>query len=130
MNTAIFSLSGGSAGIGFAVPVDVVNRVVPQLIEHGRYSPPALGIDYDQRINELARRQGLSGVLVLGVKRGSAAEKVGLEPAEFTADGRLVPGDIIVGLSGSPVATSEDLLVALDMHEPGSEIEIAFLRDG
>ena len=130
VNTAIFSPSGGSAGIGFAVPVDVVNRVVPQLIEHGRYTPPELGIEYDQRINELARRQGLSGVLVLGVEPGSGAERAGLRPARFTSDGRLVPGDIIVEVGESPVATSEDLLIALDAHAPGDEIEIAFLRNG
>ncbi|SPJ26408.1 S1C family serine protease [Palleronia abyssalis] len=130
VNTAIFSLSGASAGIGFAVPVDIVNRVVPQLIEHGRYSPPELGIEYDQRINELARRQGLSGVLVLGVEPGSAADRIGLEPASFTSDGRLVPGDIIVEVGGRPVATSEDLMVALDTHEPGDEVEITFLRGG
>ncbi len=130
VNTAIFSLSGGSAGIGFAVPVDVVNRVVPQLIEHGRYAPPDLGIDYDQRINELARRQGLSGVLVLGVEPGSVAERMGLEPATHTPDGRLVPGDIIVGVGDRPVATSEDLLIALDAHDPGDEVKITFLRKG
>ena len=130
VNTAIYSPSGGSAGIGFAVPVDVVNRVVPQLIEHGRYAPPELGIHYDQRINEQARRQGFSGVLVLGIEPGSAAERAGLQPAEITPDGRLVPGDIIVGLAGNAVATSEDLLIALDRHEPGSEVEITFLRNG
>ena len=130
VNTAIFSPSGGSAGIGFAVPVDVVNRVVPQLIEHGRYSPPTLGIEYDQRINELARRQGISGVLVLGVNPGSAAERASLEPARFTSDGRIVPGDIIVEVGGNAVATSEDLLIALDTHEPGDEVEIVFLRNG
>lgn len=130
VNTAIFSPSGGSAGIGFAVPVDVVNRVVPQLIEHGSYSPPKLGIEYDQRINELARRQGLSGILVLGIEPGSAAERAGLEPAEITADGRLAPGDIVVGVGGTPVATSEDLLVALDQYDPDDEVEIAFLRNG
>ena len=71
-------------------------------------------------MRQLWRREGASRLLVM----------VGLEPAEITADGRLVPGDIIVGLGGSPVATSEDLLVALDMHEPGSEVEITFLRNG
>ncbi|WP_299820260.1 trypsin-like peptidase domain-containing protein [uncultured Jannaschia sp.] len=130
VNTAIYSPSGGSAGIGFAVPVNVVNRVVPQLIATGRYAPPALGIDYDARINELARRQGLSGVLVLGVAPGSAAARAGLRPAEVTADGRLVPGDIVVELGGQPVATTEDLLVALDMREAGSEVELVVLRDG
>ena len=128
VNTAIYSLSGGSAGIGFAVPVDVVNRVVPQLIEHGRYSPPRLGIEYDQRVNELARRQGLAGVLVLGVEPGSPADRAGLEPAEVSADGRLVPGDIVVGLAGRRIATAEDLLGALDAHRPGAEVEITFLR--
>ena len=130
VNTAIYSPSGGSAGIGFAVPVDVVNRVVPQLIETGRYAPPQLGIEYDQRINELARRQGLTGVLVLGVRPGSAAEEIGLRPARITADGRLGPGDIIVALNGTPVISAEEFRAALDSHDPGTEAEIVFLRDG
>ncbi|WP_375260848.1 S1C family serine protease [Palleronia sp.] len=130
VNTAIYSPSGGSAGIGFAVPVDVVNRVVPQLIENGRYTPPELGIEFDQRINELARRQGFNGVLVLAVRAGSAAEEIGLQPARITADGRLVPGDIIVGLDGVPVTTTEELLGALDAHEAGSEVEVAYVRNG
>ncbi|SDY56120.1 S1C family serine protease [Citreimonas salinaria] len=130
VNTAIYSPSGGSAGIGFAVPVDVVNRVVPQLIETGRYAPPVLGIEYDQRINELARRQGITGVLVLGVRAGSAAARIGLRPARITNDGRLVPGDVIVAMNGAPITNTEDFLAALDRHSPGTEIEIAFLRDG
>ena len=98
VNTAIYSLSGGSAGIGFAIPVATLSRVVPELIRTGRYSPPTLGLLIDARINAAANRQGLSGVLVLDVPEGSRAEAAGVQPARLTRDGRIVPGDVIVAV--------------------------------
>lgn len=130
VNTAIFSPSGSSAGIGFAVPVDTVNRVVPQLIETGAYRPPVLGIRHSDRINRLAAMQGLEGVLVLGVEPGSPAERAGLRAARQDASGRLVPGDIIVGIGGRDIAGSADLSDALDAYAPGDSITIRVLRDG
>lgn len=130
VNTAIFSPSGSSAGIGFAVPVDTVNRVVPQLIETGTYRPPVLGIRHSDRINRLAAMQGLDGVLVLGVEPGSPAESAGLRAARQDASGRLVPGDIIVGIGGRDIARSADLSDALDAYAPGETITIRVLRDG
>lgn len=112
------------------MPVDTVNRVVPQLSETGTYRPPVLGIQHSDRINRLAARQGLEGVLVLGVEPGSPAVVAGLRPARQDASGRLVPGDIIIGIENRAVATSADLLDALDGYAPGESITIRVLRDG
>ena len=129
VTTAIFSPSGASAGIGFAVPVSTVTRVVPQLISRGRYAPPSLGIEFDERINALARRSGLTGVLVIDVTAGSAADSAGLAPARIEA-GRIVPRDIVVAVDGTPIDTAEDLLGALDLRLPGEEVRVRLRRDG
>jgi S1-C subfamily serine protease len=130
VNTAIFSPSGSSAGIGFAVPVDTVARVVPQLIETGRYAPPSLGIEVDGRVNALAARQGIEGVLVLGVVEGSAADRAGLEPARALRDGRLVPGDVITGLGGVEIRTVDDLYAALTAAGTEEPVTLRYTRDG
>ncbi len=81
MNTAIYSPSGASAGVGFAVPVDTVNRVVPQLISTGHYAPPSLGVETDDILSRvIARRLGVVGVAVVGVPAGSAGARAGLRP--------------------------------------------------
>jgi S1-C subfamily serine protease len=130
VNTAIYSPTGGSAGIGFAVPVDTVNRVVPQLIETGRYAPPSLGIEVDPQINEMAARQGVEGVLVLGIFPGSPADAAGLEPARFLPDGRIVPGDIIVRIDDVAVPSVADLLAELERREIGDRVSVTVLRNG
>ncbi|MGR3496277.1 S1C family serine protease [Citreimonas sp.] len=130
VNTAIFSPSGSSAGIGFAVPVDVVNRVVPQLIRTGRYRPPVLGVVHDERITDLARRRGIEGVLVLGVEPGSPAAQAGLRAARQDASGGLVPMDTIRAVDGRRVASSADLRDALEEHAPGDEVTLTVRRDG
>ena len=129
VNTAIFSPSGSSAGIGFAVPVDVVNRVVPQLVRTGRYRPPVLGVVHDERINRMARRQGTEGVLVLGVAPGSPAEEAGLRPARQRGGG-LEPGDAILALGDRPVESSSALRDALEAHAPGDEVTLRVARAG
>lgn len=79
INTAIYSPSGASAGIGFAVPVDTVMRVVPQIIDKGKYIRPSLGISVDERFNDqIVQLLNIRGVVVLSVTPGSAAEKAGL----------------------------------------------------
>lgn len=130
VNTAIYSPSGSSAGIGFAVPVDTVNRVVPQLIATGRYAPPSLGITHDPRGDALLSRAGVTGVMVLGVTSGSPADAAGLEPARITPDGRLILGDVILSLGGAPMDGSEDLSAALDIRQAGDTVELGLLRDG
>src|SRR5690606_12812644 len=96
INTAIYSPSGASAGIGFAVPVDTVMRVVPQLIANGRYTRPTLGIESDEDLNgRLKRASGIHGVFILGIDPGSAAKRAGLAAVARTPLG-LAPGDVIV----------------------------------
>lgn len=129
VNTAIYSPSGSSAGIGFAVPADTVARVVPELIRTGRYDPPIIGIEADERINALARQQGLDGVLVLGVTPGTPAAAAGLRPAQMDSNGRLVPGDIIVGLGDRDIRTLDDLSGALLAHGAGMETILHIRRD-
>ncbi|HSK10238.1 MAG TPA: trypsin-like peptidase domain-containing protein, partial [Vicinamibacterales bacterium] len=132
VNTAIFSPSGASAGVGFAVPVDTVRRVVPQLIAEGKYVRPALGVEVDDRLNRLlTRRLGVQGVIVLRVTPGSAADAAGLRGARVTRDGtNVVPGDIIVGVDGTEVDGVPRLLARLDEHRVGDAVRLAVLRDG
>ncbi len=130
-NTAIYSPSGSSAGIGFAVPVDTVNRVVPQLITHGRVIRPQLGIEvFSERINAgIMRRLGAEGVLVRGVQEDSGAAAADLRGARVTRNGDLVVGDIIRGIDDAEVTCIDDLLNALEKHKAGDTVKVAFLRN-
>ncbi|MCX7302187.1 MAG: trypsin-like peptidase domain-containing protein [Rhodobacterales bacterium] len=130
VNTSIYSPSGASAGIGFAVPVGTVARIVPELIENGSYSLPSLGVAWDARINAAVNRQGLNGVMIVDVAPRSDAAEAGLEPARMSRDGRIAPGDVIVGLGDAAVATVDDLLAALDSYRPGDEVTLSLERDG
>ncbi|MRX51967.1 PDZ domain-containing protein [Paracoccus sp. S-4012] len=130
VNTAIYSPSGASVGIGFAVPVDTVNRVVPQLIATGRYAPPTMGVLFDPRGDALLRRAGMTGVPVLDVVPGSPAAAAGLRPLGVTRDGRLRLGDVIVALDGAAIRDSADLGAALDIREAGATVELGLLRGG
>jgi S1-C subfamily serine protease len=131
INTAIYSPSGASAGIGFAVPVDTVNRVVPQLIKGGKYIRPALGIEVDESVNQrIAELRGVQGVVILRVSPGSAAESAGLKGATVSRDGGIVPGDTIIAIGGKPVDGVGKLLSTLDDHKVGEVVKITVLRDG
>ena len=131
VNTAIYSPSGASAGVGFAVPVDTVNRVVPQLIARGKYASPSLGIEIDQNLNDLlTSRLEVRGVLVLRVIPGSAAAAAGLKGALLDADGTFTPGDLITAIDGKPVDDVQQLLARLDDFQVGDPVSITLLRDG
>lgn len=127
VNTAIFSPSGGSAGIGFAVPVDVVNRVVPEIIRHGRVIKPGLGISVAH--DKLAQRLGIDGVLIINIERGSKAAKSGLRGTSRN-QGEVVLGDIIVAVNGRRVHTFEDLRNEVEQYRVGEEVTLTVLRDG
>ena len=130
INTAIYSPSGASAGIGFSVPVDTVLRVVPQLIGQGRYLRPALGIVVDEQLNaRLSQAFGARGVYVLRVPQGSAAEKAGLKPLQQAEGGGVIAGDIIVSINGKPVESVAQLAARLDDFRIGDVVNIEVRRD-
>jgi S1-C subfamily serine protease len=126
VNTQIASPSGASAGIGFAVPVDTVNRVVPQILAHGRVVRPRLGIGAAPEW--VLRRAGLEGVLVMSVAEGSAAARAGLRGTERAEDGSLVLGDVVQALGGKKVTSLDDLYAALEEHRPGDKVTLRVLR--
>ena len=126
VNTAIYSPSGSSAGIGFAVPVDTVNRIVPQLIRHGEITRPGLGVRIgDDRIS---RRLSLSGVLIIDIEKGSAAEAAGLRGTRSDASGGITLGDIIVGIDNDRIETSNDLFTALEKRAVGETVKVTVVR--
>jgi len=126
VNTAIYSPSGGSAGIGFAVPVGEVNRVVPQIISKGKVIRPGLGITLANR--RLTEELGLDGVMILKVQSGSSAEKAGLRGASQVREG-LVLGDIIVAVNGKKVRDYDTLRDELERFEVGQNVVLSLLRD-
>ena len=129
INTAIYSPSGASAGIGFAVPVDTVARVVPKLIAQGKYVRPALGVQVDAELNErLVRAFGTPGVYVLKVSPGSPAASAGLQGAQITRDGRVQPGDVITAVDGKPVESVGRYLARLDDYEIGDTVTLTVRR--
>jgi S1-C subfamily serine protease len=126
VNTAIFSPSGAYAGIGFAIPVDTVRWVIPELIEHGKIIRPGLAVTLAS--DRIARRLELPGVLVLDVKRGSAAATAGLKPTRRTSRGEIVLGDIITAIDVTPVRATTDLLLALEKYSVGQRASLTILR--
>jgi S1-C subfamily serine protease len=128
VNTAIYSPSGTSAGIGFAIPVDTVNRIVPELIRSGKIIRPGLGIQIAD--DQIAQRLGVTGLLVVDVARGSAAAKAGIQPTRRDAEGRLRLGDIITALDGKKVESPNDLYLLLEKYKIGDAVNISILRNG
>ena len=129
VNTAIYSPSGAYAGIGFAVPVDTVNRVVPRLIGEGRYTRPSLGIVMDEDINRrLTRQMGVEGLVVLEIQPDSPAARAGLRGTTLTRGGRVIPGDVIQQLDDRRIRNTDDLLNALDHYRPGDQVELTVQR--
>ncbi len=130
INTAIYSPSGAYAGIGFAVPIDTVNRIVPQLIASGRYQRPKLGITIDDRINEqVAQTTGVQGVVIIGIERGSAAEQAGLRGARIIDGDGLLPGDVILAINEHRIEDTEGLLDTLEKYNIGDQVTLRFLRE-
>src|SRR5688572_648149 len=126
VNTAIYSLSGAYAGIGFAIPVDTVNWVVTDLIAHGKLSRPTLGIQLAP--DPLTRELGLSGALIVNIVPGSGAERAGLQPTRRDRAGRLVLGDRIVAIDGEPIASGSDLILLLEKRRAGEMVQVGIAR--
>jgi S1-C subfamily serine protease len=127
VNTALYSPTGASAGIGFAVPVDTVNHLVPQLIRYGK--PIQLGIGVTTLPDHWARRIGIQGVVVQEVAPGSPAERAGIEGLR-QGRRRLVVGDVIVAVDGEPVRSRDDLLDRFDAAGNGRDVTLTVERDG
>ncbi|MDQ3440422.1 MAG: trypsin-like peptidase domain-containing protein, partial [Planctomycetota bacterium] len=131
VNTAIFSPSGASSGIGFAVPVDTVNRIIPQLLAEGKVSRPYLGAQVSDALSEqVAGQRGMSGVLVVSVETDSPAERAGLRGVQQKADGNLILGDVIQQVAGKPVRRVDELFAVIEQHKARQTIELRILREG
>jgi len=126
VNTAIYSPSGASAGIGFAVPVDVVNRVVPEIIRHGKVIRPGIGVTLASE--RIASRLEISGLLVISVQPGSSADKAGIRETRQVR-GKIILGDIILALNGVPVETYDDLRDELERYQVGDEVTLIIQRE-
>ncbi|XP_057983950.1 protease Do-like 1, chloroplastic [Malania oleifera] len=126
INTAIYSPSGASSGVGFSIPVDTVGGIVNQLVQFGKVTRPILGIKFapDQSVEQL----GVSGVLVLDAPANGPAGKAGLQPTKRDAYGRLVLGDIITSVNGRKISNGSDLYRILDQCKVGDKVVVEVLR--
>ncbi len=123
VNTAIYSPSGASAGIGFSIPIDVVKWVVPDIIRYGEVRRPILGI-------ELVPQQYHSnkGSMILEVNNGTPAQKAGLIGVKRSKTGGFIPGDVIIQINQFPIKSNNDLILALEKFSIGDEISVKFNR--
>jgi S1-C subfamily serine protease len=128
MNTMIYSKSGSSAGIGFAVPVITIAKVVPQIIKTGRAEQVGIGVQIDPA-QRLEQRADLRGVVVLSVVPNSPAARAGIRGIEQSFQG-IKLGDVIVGIDKDRIDDYDDLYNALDRHHAGEEVELTLLRSG
>jgi len=127
LNTAIYSASGTSSGVGFALPVDMVTGIVDQIIRFGRVTRPIIGVSFAP--DEIAEQLGLGGVLVLDAREGGPAERAGIRSTKRDDSGRLLLGDVIVGIDDEKIEDSYDLYRALDNHVVGDSVKVSVFRD-
>lgn len=125
VNTAIFSPSGAYAGIGFAIPVDVVKRVIPQLIKDGKVTRPGLGVRI--AATSITDRLGLQGALIVSTVPGGPAAKAGLRPTRYNDEGVSL-GDVIIAVDGKEVENSDDLFRIIETYEVGDEVTLTVSR--
>jgi S1-C subfamily serine protease len=131
INSQIESPSGASAGVGFAIPVSIAKRVVPELIKNGSVQHPKLGIDW-RDIESLGRQEELPvsyGVLIVGTQRGGPAANAGLRGLSQTEEG-IELGDIIVGLDSEKISNNDDMLRLLDKRKLGDTVQVEVVRRG
>jgi S1-C subfamily serine protease len=127
VSTAIFSPSGASAGIGFAVPVDAVTRLVPQLITRGRAIQAGIGATFiPERFNAAIGVK--DGVAVADVQPDGPAARAGLNGAQLTRSRRVVLGDRIVAVDGKPVRSEDDLRDAFETAGVGVTVTLTVIR--
>ena len=132
INSQILSPTGASAGVGFAVPVNIAKRIVPQLVRNGVVTRPKLGIS-TRDVEALKTQVELpvpDGVLIWQIAQGGAAANAGLRGLTETEDGDVELGDIIVGIDGEKVRNADDLYRALDKHQVGQTVSVEIVRNG
>ena len=132
INSQILSPSGSSAGVGFAVPVGIAKRVVPQILRYGGVRRPKLGIN-TRDVSAIRNQVDLpvsDGVLIMQVARGSGAAAAGLRGLQQTETGDIELGDIIVGIDNDKVTNSDDLFRVLDTHQIGEVVQVQIWRNG
>ncbi|MFO7567292.1 MAG: trypsin-like peptidase domain-containing protein [Enhygromyxa sp.] len=127
MNTMIYSKTGASAGIGFAVPISTIRRLVPQIIQYG--APRRAGLGIEILSDMIAKKAGMRGVIIDRVTAGGPAAKAGLRGLS-RAGGQIGLGDVIVGIDDHAVANYDDLFNALDLYSPGDTVAVKVLRGG
>lgn len=130
VTTAIYSPSGASAGVGFAIPVDTVNRVIPQLIKYGQVRKIGLGIVLVP--DSIRRRLEFDGAMILNILPGGPADKAGLKPTlrEGGIFGGIIYGDIIVNLDGQKIDNNEDLIEYIEKNKnDGDRLDIKYIRN-
>lgn len=127
VNTAIYSPSGASAGIGFSIPVDVVSWVVPELIEYGMVKRPSMGVELAR--SQIVSRLGLEGALVIDVIENSGADIAGIRPTMRDRRGGIIFGDLIIGIGEESITSNNDLILALEKYEAGDIIKVRLRRD-
>ena len=123
VNTAIYSPSGASAGIGFSIPVDVVSWVVPDLIKYGKVNRPLIGVALTRPL------RNIQGAVVEQVEENSPAEAAGIEPIQFDKYGNPSIGDIIVAVNDESINSNNDLFLALEKYQIGDEIIVTVQRN-
>jgi len=127
MNTMIFSRSGTSAGVGFAVPIDTIKQLVPQLIQHGKIIRPGLGIGVLP--DHIRRRFGVEkGIVITTVDPNAGAGKAGLKGVHQDRRGRYIVGDVVMAIDGKPVDSFDDIFHVLEGYKVGDEVEVTYLR--
>jgi S1-C subfamily serine protease len=127
INTAIYSPSGANAGIGFAVPVDTVNAIVPQLLQYGKIIRPGLGLNLIS--DQVAQQNGVDGAIIYTVVSGGAADKAGIKGLTRSDTG-IQMGDVIVRLDGTDIHKAADLYRVLDAHKVGDTIDVTLENRG
>lgn len=131
VNASIYSPSGASAGIGFAIPADTVNRVVPEIIAYGYFRRPTIGVVVNDRLSEIVTRQlGVKGALILEVEADTPAAQAGLRGSRMGRDGSILPGDIIQAIDGQPVENLAAMDKLMDGRRIGEQVEFRLMREG
>ncbi len=129
INTAIYSPSGTYAGIGFSVPVDTVNRIVPQIIAQGDYKRPKLGITINEKLNKIITEQlGITGVAIIEVKPHSSADKAGLKGVTMR-NSDIVSGDVIVSIDHHKITNTKTLFSTLEKYNIGDQVQLKFFSN-